>query len=71
MGKFKILIPFLSERIGNIKEMFKTGDGEQTVENKDPFAELVHKFVIEQKMSTCVLVNGGTLIIDDCILSLK
>ncbi len=51
--------------------MFKTGDGEQTVENKDPFGELIHKFMIDPKMSTCVLVNGGTLIIDDSILSLK
>jgi hypothetical protein len=51
--------------------MFKAADGDSSLENKDPFQELVHKFAIEKNMSTIVLVNGGTLNLDDCILSLK
>lgn len=68
---FKFFSKILREKYGKFKEMFKAADGDSSLENKDPFQELVHKFAVEKTMSTIVLVNGGILNIDDCILSLK
>lgn len=50
--------------------LFKAND-EITPDTKDPYQELVNKFEIDQNLNSIILLNGGKLYLEDCMLSLK
>jgi len=50
--------------------MFKPTE-EINPDTRDPYQELVDKFPISPDMNAIILVNGGILYLEDCLLSLK
>lgn len=50
--------------------LFKAND-EITPDTKDPYQELVNKFEIDQNLNSIILLNGGKLYLEDCMLSLN
>ncbi len=63
------------EKIGEAKNfdlmnLFKTNE-EVAPDTKDPYQELVNKFEVHERMNAVILLNGGKLYLEDCMLSLK
>ena len=40
-------------------------------DTKDPYLELVNKFDIDDDMNVVILLNGGKLYLEDCMIALK
>lgn len=63
------------EKMGEAKNvdlmnLFRSNE-EISPDTKDPYQELVNKFEIDANMNAIILLNGGKLYLEDCMLSLK
>jgi len=63
------------EKMGEAKNvdlmnLFKSNE-EISPDTKDPYQELVNKFEIDANMNVIILLNGGKLYLEDCMLSLN
>ena len=54
----------------DLMQLFRAHD-EVTPDTKDPYLELVNKLEIDNNTNSIILLNGGKLYLEDCMLALK